>query len=58
MIDGKPQFTVQLKVNTGLMSVEQIVGIANARLGDEQRASYTQVFGQALQAREKMLASA
>ena len=58
MIDGKPQFTVQLKVNIGLMSVEQIVGIANARLGDEQRTSYTQVFGQALRAREKMLASA
>lgn len=58
MIDNKPQFTVQLKVSMGMMTVDQIAGISNARLTDEQRESYTKVFGQALQQREKVLASA
>ena len=58
MIDNKPQFTVQLKVSMGMMNVDQIAGISNARLSDEQRQSYTEVFGQALQQREKVLASA
>jgi hypothetical protein len=57
MIDNKPQFTVQLKVSMGMMTVDQIAGISNARLTDEQRESYTKVFGQALQQREKVLAS-
>ncbi len=58
MIDNKPQFTVQLKVSMGMMTVDQIAGISNARLTEEQRESYTQVFGQALQQREEVLASA
>jgi hypothetical protein len=58
MIDNKPQFTVQLKVSMGMMTVDQIAGISNARLTDEQRESYTKVFGQALQQREEVLASA
>ena len=58
MIDNKPQFTVQLKVSMGMMSVDQIAGISNARLTEEQRESYTKVFGQALQQREEVLASA
>ena len=58
MIDNKPQFTVQLKVSMGMMTVDQIAGVSNARLTEEQRQDYTQVFGQALQQREKMLASA
>jgi hypothetical protein len=58
MIDNKPQFTVQLKVSMGMMTVDQIAGISNARLTEEQRESYTKVFGQALQQREKVLASA
>jgi hypothetical protein len=58
MIDNKPQFTVQLKVSMGMMTVDQIAGISNARLSEEQRESYTKVFGQALQQREKVLASA
>jgi hypothetical protein len=57
MIDNKPQFTVQLKVSMGMMTVDQIAGVSNARLTDEQRKDYTQVFGQALQQREKVLAS-
>ena len=58
MIDNKPQFTVQLKVSMGMMTVDQIAGISNARLTEEQRESYTKGFGQALQQREKVLASA
>jgi hypothetical protein len=58
MIDNKPQFTVQLKVSNGMMSVDQIAGLSNARLSEEQRESYTKVFGQALQQREEVLASA
>jgi hypothetical protein len=58
MIDNKPQFTVQLKVSMGMMTVDQIAGISNARLTEEQRESYTKVFGQALQQREEVLASA
>jgi hypothetical protein len=42
----------------GMMTVDQIAGISNARLTEEQRESYTKVFGQALQQREKVLASA
>jgi len=57
MINNQPQFTVQLKVSMGMMTVDQIAGVSNARLTDEQRESYTQVFGQALQQREKALAS-
>jgi hypothetical protein len=57
MIDNKPQFTVQLKVSMGMMTVDQIAGLSNARLTEEQRESYTKVFGQALQQREEVLAS-
>jgi hypothetical protein len=41
-----------------MMTVDQIAGVLNARLTEEQRQDYTQVFGQALQQREKVLASA
>jgi hypothetical protein len=58
MIDNRPQFTVQLKVSMGMMTVDQIAGLSNARLTEEQRESYTKVFGQALQQQEEMLASA
>ena len=58
MIDNRPQFTVQLKVSMGMMTVDQIAGISNARLSEEERESYTKVFGQALRQREEVLASA
>jgi hypothetical protein len=58
MINNQPQFTVQLKVSIGMMTVDQIAGVSNASLTSEQREDYTQVFGQALQQREKVLASA
>ena len=57
MIDNKPQFTVLLKVNNGMMTVDQIVSIANARLTTDQREYYTQIFGAALQKQEELLVS-
>ena len=57
LIDGKPQFTVQLEVNNGSMFVKQIVGLSNSRLSPEQQELYTTAFGQALQARENELVS-
>ena len=57
MIDNKPQFTVQLKVDMGLMSVTQIAGVSNARLADEEKEMYTKAFGEALKLRESTLQS-
>ena len=48
MLDGKPKFTIQLKLNHGLMSVQQIAGIGNARLNDDEKALYTETFRRAL----------
>jgi hypothetical protein len=58
MVDGKPQFTVQLKVDMGMMSVSQIVGTSNQRLTDVQKDSYTKAFGKALHSRNDELESA
>ena len=58
MIDNKPQFTIQLEVNMGMMSVKQIAGIGNTRLTDEERELYTTAFSKALTQRESALASA
>ncbi len=51
MLDGKPKFTIQLKLNHGLMSVHQIAGISNARLNDDEKSLYTETFRQALAVR-------
>jgi hypothetical protein len=48
ILDSKPKFTIQLKLNQGLMSVHQIAGIGNARLNDDEKALYTDTFRQAL----------
>jgi hypothetical protein len=58
LIDSKPNFTVQLEVSNGLMSVKQIVGLSNTKLTPEQQELYTTAFGMALQARESELVSA
>ena len=58
MVDNKPQFTVQLKVEMGMMSVSQIVGMSNQRLTDEQKDAYTQAFSKALHSRNDELESA
>jgi hypothetical protein len=57
MQDNKPLFTVQLKVANGLMSVDQITGLSNARLLLQEKEQYTQVFAQALKQREDELKS-
>ena len=55
MLDGKPKFTIQLKLNHGLMSVQQIAGISNARLNDEEKSLYTETFKQALAVRSAVV---
>jgi len=57
MQDNKPLFTVQLKVANGLMSVDQITGLSNARLSLDHKEQYTKVFAQALKQREDELKS-
>jgi hypothetical protein len=57
MVDNKPQFTIQLEVNMGLMSVRQIAGVANARLNTETEELYKTSFAKALQLREEELKS-
>jgi hypothetical protein len=57
MLNGKPTFTIQLKVNMRVMSVEQIVGFANTRLSDSERGTYTKVFSNALRIRDEQLKS-
>jgi hypothetical protein len=58
MLNNKPQFTIQLEVNMGMMTVKQIAGINNSRLTEEQRELYTTAFSQALNQRESALVSA
>jgi hypothetical protein len=58
MVDGKPQFTVQLDVDMGMMNVKQIAGISNARLHDQDREQYTKAFSEALKQRSTELQSA
>jgi len=58
MVDSKPKFTVQLTVEMGMMSVNQIVGTSNQRLTQEQKDSYTEAFGKALKLQADALKSA
>jgi hypothetical protein len=57
MIDGKPQFTIQLKVSNGMMSVEQIRGLSNSILSDHLKDEYTTAFRVALQQQDSALQS-
>ena len=57
MCNNKPQFTVLLKVSDGVMHVDQIVGLSNARLNDIERNLYENMFSKALQLREEELKS-
>jgi hypothetical protein len=58
MIDSNPTFTIQLDVSMGVMNVVQIAGVANQRLSVDQHEQYSTAFKEALQSREKELASA
>lgn len=57
MIDGRPTFTIQLDISMGVMNVIQISGVANQRLGEDQKDKYANAFKQALQSRESELSS-
>jgi hypothetical protein len=57
MCNNKPQFTVLLKISDGVMHVDQIVGLSNARLTDLERSKYENMFSKALQLREEELKS-
>ena len=57
MVDGKPQFTIQLRVEMGCMSVDQIRGLSNSILTSDQKEQYTQAFGLALRSIESALKS-
>ena len=55
MIDNKPRYTVQLTVDNGIMNVDQIADISNARLDAHQRGQVEDAFKKALQQRELQL---
>ena len=55
MYNNKPLFTVLLKVLNGVMHVDQIVSLSNARLTDIERNLYEDMFSKALQLREEEL---
>ena len=55
MIDGKPRYTVQLKVDNGMMHVSQIADVGNRRLDDHERSCVEDAFKEALQQRESEL---
>lgn len=55
MLDGKPRYTIQLKIDNGIMHVVQIADVANKRLDDQQRSQVESAFGNALQQRESQL---
>jgi len=57
MIENKPMFPIQLKVDMGVMSVCQIAGIGNERLDETERELYTEAFQLALHERETQLKS-
>jgi len=56
MIDQKPRFTIQLRVRNGVLEVDQIADVGNARLNDDDRASYELTFSMALKIRDNQIA--
>ena len=55
MINGKPRYTVQLRVDSGVMHVSQIADIGNRHLSDVERDAIQSTFQEALKLREKQL---
>lgn len=55
MLNNQPTFTVQLKHQNGMLIVDQIVGLSNARLSDEEKEVYQKTFASALQKRSEQL---
>lgn len=58
MLDNKPTFTIQLEVDSGMLSVRQIKGVSNTVLTSHQEDSYTKAFAEALKLQESRLQSA
>lgn len=56
-LDNKPTFTIQLKVENGVMSVVQVVATSNQRLDEAESNAYAFAFNKALHARESQLSS-
>lgn len=56
MIDNKPQFTIQARVNNGIFDVSQIAGIANRSLTDIERSTYQTVFAEAINKQNEIFA--
>ena len=57
MMENKPRYTIQLRVDNGIMHVSQIADVANGRLSDEERAEVEDAFQLALREREAQLNS-
>ena len=55
MLEGKPRYTIQLKIDNGMMHVSQIADVGNKPLDDQQRSQVESAFGNALQQRESQL---
>jgi hypothetical protein len=55
MIDGDPRYTIQLSVDNGVMTVNQIADIGNRRLTDLERSNVEDAFKLALTKREEQL---
>lgn len=58
MLDGKPRFTIQLKLRNGILNVEQIADIGNRNLADNERSSYEMAFSEAISMRSSQLTPA
>jgi hypothetical protein len=58
MIDNQPRFTIQLKVNNGVLNVEQIADICNRSLPQAERDNYQAAFGKALKILDQQITEA
>ena len=57
MLNGDPRYTVQLTVDNGMMTVDQIADVCNKTLTDDQRNAVQQAFSQPLQLQADQLRS-
>ena len=55
MIENQPRYTIQLTVDNGVMTVNQIADIGNRRLSDFERSNVEDAFKLALTKREEQL---
>ncbi len=55
MIENQPRYTIQLTVDNGVMTVNQIADIGNRRLNDLERSNVEDAFKLALTKREEQL---